>query len=228
MATKHINDELWNRIEALTVKANARHGLLQPIKEAEVLHLVLQRGLELLTDDDLLQLGKYRRPIGFVLRRPGVEMVKLDMLNMADAATVLLRSGPATLCIWSRDDILREASEAVIRERLPDAALLSEGMTGPGSRRCCPDSGTPRTGETAVISLRADSADYAIARITDLMCEALLGYKGQRAWRPAEDEQGNNMVTQPMVLLGAVHPVAGYLFLEVILTVRLASLIYIS
>ncbi|EEB5052282.1 hypothetical protein GLZ12_22250 [Salmonella enterica] len=26
--------------------------------------------------------------------------------------------------------------------------------------------------------------------ITDLMCEALLGYKGQRAWRPAEDEQG--------------------------------------
>ncbi|MCU3597110.1 hypothetical protein N8Y64_26330, partial [Enterobacter hormaechei subsp. steigerwaltii] len=85
------------------------------IKEAEVLHLVLQRGLELLTDDDLLQLGKYRRPIGFVLRRPGVKMVKLDMLNMADAATVLLRSGPATLCIWSRDDILREASEAVIR-----------------------------------------------------------------------------------------------------------------
>lgn len=44
MATKHINDELWNRIEALTVKANTMHGLLRPIKEAEVLHLVLQRG----------------------------------------------------------------------------------------------------------------------------------------------------------------------------------------
>ncbi|HID4314284.1 TPA: hypothetical protein ACXE5P_003332 [Klebsiella pneumoniae] len=191
MATKHINDELWNRIEALTVKANARHGLLRPIKEAEVLHLVLQRGLELLTDDDLLQLGKYRRPIGFVLRRPGVEMVKLDMLNMADAATVLLRSGPATLCIWSRDDILREASEAVIRERLPDAALLSEGDDRARFQTLLPEFwNAAHRGETAVISLRADSADYAIARITDLMCEALLGYKGQRAWRPAEDEQG--------------------------------------
>ena len=91
MATKHINDELWNRIEALTVKANTMHGLLRPIKEAEVL--------------------------------PG---------------------------FWN----------------------------------------AAHRGETAVISLRADSADYAIARITDLMCEALLGYKGQRAWRPAEDEQG--------------------------------------
>lgn len=81
-----------------------------------------------------------------------MEMLKLDTLSMADAATILMRSGPATLCIWSRDDILRQAGEDVIRERLPDAALLSEGMTGPGSRRCCPDSGTPRTGETAVIS----------------------------------------------------------------------------
>ena len=70
--------------------------------------------------------------IGFVLRRPGMEMLKLDTLSMADAATILMRSGPATLCIWSRDDILRQAGEDVIRERLPDAALLSEGMTGPG------------------------------------------------------------------------------------------------
>ena len=29
ITTKHINDELWNRIEALTVKANTMHGLLQ-------------------------------------------------------------------------------------------------------------------------------------------------------------------------------------------------------
>lgn len=78
MATKHINDELWHRIEVLTVRANARQNLIRPVKEADVLHLVLQRGLELLTDDDLLQLGKYRRPIGFVLRRPGMEMLKLD------------------------------------------------------------------------------------------------------------------------------------------------------
>ncbi len=34
-------------------------------------------------------------------------------------------------------------------------------------------------------------------------------------------------MAQPMVL-GAAHPVAGYLFLEVIPTVRLATLIYIS
>lgn len=146
MATKHINDELWHRIEVLTVRANARQNLIRPVKEADVLHLVLQRGTELLTDDDLLQLGKYRRPIGFVLRRPGMEMLKLDTLSMADAATILMRSGPATLCIWSRDDILRQASEAVIRERLPEMALLSEGMTGPGSRRCCLASGMPRTG----------------------------------------------------------------------------------
>ncbi|MEY8893012.1 hypothetical protein [Escherichia coli] len=43
-------------------------------------------------------------------------MLKLDTLSMADAATILMRSGPATLCIWSRDDILRQASEPVIRE----------------------------------------------------------------------------------------------------------------
>jgi hypothetical protein len=78
-----------------------------------------------------------------------------------------------------------------------------------------------------VISLRADNADLAIARITDLMCESPLGYKGQPGGQ-VKTNRGNNMVTQPMVLLGAVHPVAGYLFLEVILTVRLATLIYIS
>lgn len=191
MATKHINDEIWKRIEDLTVRANARQNLLRPVKEADVLHLVLQRGLELLTDDDLLQLGNYRRPIGFVLRRPGMEMVKLDTLNIADAATVLLRSGPATLCIWSRDDILRQAGEAVIRERLPDAVLLSEGDDRARFQTLLPGFwNAAHRGETAVISLRADSADYAIARITDLMCEALLGYKGQRTWRPGEDEQG--------------------------------------
>ncbi|MDT7444941.1 hypothetical protein [Citrobacter freundii] len=156
-----------------------------------MLHLVLQRGLELLTDDDLLQLGKYRRPIGFVLRRPGMEMLKLDTLSMADAATILMRSGPATLCIWSRDDILREASEAVIRERLPDAALLSEGDDRARFQTLLPGFwNAAHRGETAVISLRADNADLAIARITDLMCESLLGYKGQRAYRAGENEQG--------------------------------------
>lgn len=190
MATKHINDELWNRIEALTVKANAMHGLLRPIKEADVLHMVLQRGLELFTDDDLLQLGKYRRPIGFVIRRKGSEMMKLDTLNMADAARVLLRSGPATLCIWSRDDILRQASEEVIREKLPDNAVLSEGDDRARFQTLLPGFwNAMHRGETAVISLRADSADHAIERITDLMCESLLGYKRQRAWRADEDEE---------------------------------------
>ncbi len=34
MATKHINDELWHRIEVLTVRANARQNLIRPVKEA--------------------------------------------------------------------------------------------------------------------------------------------------------------------------------------------------
>ncbi|EOD1052822.1 hypothetical protein ACJEVC_005910, partial [Klebsiella pneumoniae] len=84
-----------------------------------------------------------------------------------------------------------QAGEDVIRERLPDAALLSEGDDRARFQTLLPGFwNAAHRGETAVISLRADSADYAIARITDLMCEALLGYKGQRAWRPAEDEQG--------------------------------------
>ena len=49
MATKHINDELWHRIEVLTVRANARQNLIRPVKEADVLHLVLQRGLQTTT-----------------------------------------------------------------------------------------------------------------------------------------------------------------------------------
>ncbi len=61
-----------------------------------------------------------------LLRRPW-EMLKLDTLSMADAVSILMRSGPATLCIWSRDNILRQASEDLIRERLPDAVVLSEG-----------------------------------------------------------------------------------------------------
>jgi len=190
MATKHINDELWKRIEDLTVRANDRQNLIRAVKESDVLQLVLQRGLELLTDDDLLQLGKYRRPIGFVIRRKGTEMLKLDTLSMADAASVLLRSGPATLCIWSRDDILRQASEEVIREQLPDNAVLSEGEDRASFQTLLPGFwNAAHRGETAVISLRANSADHAIARITDLMCEALLGWQGQRAYRAGEDEQ---------------------------------------
>ena len=151
MATKHINDELWHRIEVLTVRANAAKPD-PPGQRSGRASSGSAAWPELLTDDDLLQLGKYRRPIGFVLRRPGMEMLKLDTLSMADAATILMRSGPATLCIWSRDDILRQASEAVIRERLPETALLSEGMTGPGSRRCCGVWNAANRGETAVIS----------------------------------------------------------------------------
>ncbi|EBU2048080.1 hypothetical protein CTO56_18260 [Salmonella enterica] len=192
MATKHINDELWHRIEALTVKANAMHGLLRPIKEADVLHMVLQRGLELVTEDDLVLLGYYRRPMGFVMRRPGGdELVRMDRLIAQDAAKVVLRSGPVTLCIWSPDDIFRESSENTFRELLPEATILSEGYDRAEFQTLLPGFwNAAHRGETAVISLRADSADHAIARITDLMCESLLGYKGQRAYRAGENEQG--------------------------------------
>ncbi|HBR5084188.1 hypothetical protein [Klebsiella pneumoniae] len=192
MATKHINDELWKRVEQLAVKANAMHGLVRPIKEADVLHMVLQRGLELVTEDDLALLGHYQRPMGFLMRRSGgEELVRMDRLTAQDAAKVVLRSGPVTVCIWSPDDIFRESSEETFRELLPDAVILSEGYDRAEFQTLLPGYWNAQyRGETGVISLRADSADHAISRITDLMCESLLGWKGQRAYRayrPDED-----------------------------------------
>lgn len=184
MATKHISDDLWSRIEALTVRANGTRGLLRPIREADVLSLVLQRGLDSVTDDDLSQLGQYRRPLGFVMRRRDDPVpVQLDSLSPQDVATRVQRSGPLTLCVWSIDDLLRRAAEDVLRERLPDVPLLSEGEDIHALRALLPEYWNAAIrGETAIVSLRANSAESALVRIADEMCVPLLGWQGKRAY----------------------------------------------
>lgn len=56
MPTKHIDDKTWKKIQDLTVKAVI--ATQKPIKESEVLHYALQKGLKEITIDELKTLGK--------------------------------------------------------------------------------------------------------------------------------------------------------------------------
>lgn len=51
MPTKHIDEKTWKRIQDLTVKAVI--ATQKPIKEGDVLHFVIKRGLEDLNIEEL-------------------------------------------------------------------------------------------------------------------------------------------------------------------------------
>jgi hypothetical protein len=51
MPTKHIDDKTWRKVEEWTVKAVVRTQ--KPIKEGDVLHFLIKRGLEGLKVEDL-------------------------------------------------------------------------------------------------------------------------------------------------------------------------------
>lgn len=56
MPTKHIDDKTWRKIEELTVKVVI--ATQRPIKETDVLHYALKKGLENLTTEELKTLAK--------------------------------------------------------------------------------------------------------------------------------------------------------------------------
>jgi hypothetical protein len=56
MPTKHIDDKTWRKIQDLTVKAVI--ATQKPIKESDVLHYALKKGLEDITIEELKTLGK--------------------------------------------------------------------------------------------------------------------------------------------------------------------------
>jgi len=51
MPTKHIDEKTWKKIQDLTVKAVI--ATQKPIKEGDVLHFLIRRGLENLTTEEL-------------------------------------------------------------------------------------------------------------------------------------------------------------------------------
>ncbi|WP_101776051.1 hypothetical protein [Pasteurella oralis] len=53
MPTKHIDAELWQKVEEKTVDVIVRVKTM--IKETDILQVVLRKGLEQITDDELTQ-----------------------------------------------------------------------------------------------------------------------------------------------------------------------------
>ena len=56
MPTKHIDDKAWRKIQDLTVKTVI--ATQKPIKETDILHYVLKKGLEDVTVEELKTLAK--------------------------------------------------------------------------------------------------------------------------------------------------------------------------
>ncbi|MGR3807801.1 hypothetical protein [Pasteurella testudinis] len=53
MPTKYINENAWKKIEELTLSTIIQTKFM--LKETEVLQVVIEKGLQQLSDDDLLQ-----------------------------------------------------------------------------------------------------------------------------------------------------------------------------
>ena len=56
MPTKHINDKTWREVEKETVKVVV--NIQKSVKEADVLNLLIQKGLEEITESDYQRLLK--------------------------------------------------------------------------------------------------------------------------------------------------------------------------
>ena len=56
MPTKHIDDKTWRKIQDLTVKTVI--ATQKPIKETEILHYIIQKGLEEVSVEELKKLAK--------------------------------------------------------------------------------------------------------------------------------------------------------------------------
>jgi hypothetical protein len=56
MPSKHIDEKTWREIEKITVKAVIATN--KPIKQGEILHFLIKRGMEDLTKDDFFELIK--------------------------------------------------------------------------------------------------------------------------------------------------------------------------
>ncbi len=56
MPTKHIDDKAWRKIQDFTVKTVI--ATQKPIKETDILHYVLKKGLEEVTVEELKSLAK--------------------------------------------------------------------------------------------------------------------------------------------------------------------------
>lgn len=56
MPTKHIDETTWRKVEKETVKAVI--ATQKPIKDTDILGLLIQKGLENITDDDYKKLTK--------------------------------------------------------------------------------------------------------------------------------------------------------------------------
>ncbi|SMB82310.1 hypothetical protein SAMN05660772_02048 [Pasteurella testudinis DSM 23072] len=53
MPTKYINENAWKKIEELTLSTIIQTKFM--LKETEILQVVIEKGLQQLSDDDLLQ-----------------------------------------------------------------------------------------------------------------------------------------------------------------------------
>lgn len=56
MPTKHIDESTWRKVEKETVKAVI--ATQKPIKDTDILGLLIQKGLEHVTDEDYKKLTK--------------------------------------------------------------------------------------------------------------------------------------------------------------------------
>ncbi|ECE6626366.1 TPA: hypothetical protein ACW45H_005702 [Salmonella enterica subsp. enterica serovar Newport] len=56
MTTKHINDELYRKVEKETVKVVGM--LTKPVKDTKVLEWLIRKGLETITEDDYYRFSR--------------------------------------------------------------------------------------------------------------------------------------------------------------------------
>jgi len=52
MPTKNVNENIWRKIEKETVKAVV--ATREPLKDTEVMHILIEKGLEVIEDEDYL------------------------------------------------------------------------------------------------------------------------------------------------------------------------------
>ncbi|MEX3242810.1 hypothetical protein [Serratia quinivorans] len=200
MPTKHIDDMSWRGIEMLTVDANKVSALLRPVKEADVLRLVLQKGLGAVSEEDLRRLSERRAEQGILLWRQGSACLIVDNATPEDVASLLVQDAPLLAVVYGKSVEIRERLRMTVIHQLTElghaipSLLIGDSANSVALLQEVVEN--VQAGHRYVVALPAQDAWGALSHLSDCLLIPVTGYE------PGDDTPVDDVMN--LICLGTV------------------------
>lgn len=181
MQTKHIDDMSWRGIEMLTIYANKISELSRRVEEADVLRLVLQKGLSAVSEGDLRRLSEHRAEQGILLWRQGHACLIVDNGTPEIVAPLLVQDEPLLAIVYGKSAEIRERLRMAVIHHLVGLghtipSLLIGGSTN-SMAMLQEVVENVQAGHRYVVALPAQDAWGALSHLSDCLVSPVTGYE---------------------------------------------------